>query len=376
MTTAGLEERAIGRAERAIAPLNLYFVATIALSLASALWFIYLSMPMAGWVAADFKVFWTAGRIEQRLAYDFAAVSAAIPGETGLRPFLSPPTLLLALKPLLGMPLWPAFALWTILGLASFCRVSARAAGPASILLLLSAPAFHWAAIAGQVTLLVGALLYSGVLCLSRRPIAAGLLFAAAALLKPQAALLVPLALIAGGHYRALFAALAAGSLGGLLSLTVHGPEMWIGWLRAIGAFGELIRSNGFIGKGITPSALAYGSQLQGVGGAALVAGGALLGLSCCWLVFRRSDDPALRGGALVCGALLCTPYAMSYEAASLLPAAAALLTKPGRRFAAVLTAGLVACFPFSSLSVAFFGLGLIAAALAPREAAAHPAKL
>jgi hypothetical protein len=145
--------------------------------------------------------------------------------------------------------------------------------------------------------------------------------------------------------------------------LILQGPELWIGWLRAVQAFGDLIHSNGFIGKGITPSAFAYRVQAQGTAQTVVVAAGASLGLVCCWLVFKRSGDAALRGGALVCGALLCTPYAMSYEAASLLPAAAALLNKPNRGLAAALTAGLVACFPYSPLSVAFFGAGLVAVA-------------
>jgi hypothetical protein len=353
--------RAMRPVRLAIAPRDSFLLVTLALALGSSISFIYLAMPMPASVAADFKVFWTAGQLEQPLVYDFAAVTAAIPGEAGLRPFLSPPTFLLAMTPLAAMPLWPAFLLWTLIGLSIFCVQGVRVAGKASILILFTAPAFHWALLAGQVTLVVGGLIYLGVACLSRRPIAAGLIFACAALLKPQAALLIPIALIAGSHYRALGAAIAAGSLGGLISIALQGPGMWLGWLGAIEAFAELIEASGFISKSITPASLAHSSNAQGLAETAIIAAGALLGLICCWLVFRKSDDAALRAGAVVCGALLCTPYAMGYEAAPLLPAAAALLTRRNTGSATLLTAALVAFYPFSSLSIAFFAVGLIA---------------
>jgi hypothetical protein len=149
--------------------------------------------------------------------------------------------------------------------------------------------------------------------------------------------------------------------LAGLASLALQGANLWFEWFRAISAFAELIRANGFIGKGITPSALAYGLQAQDLAETAIVAGGAMLGLTCCWYVFTRTKDPALRGGALVCSSLLCTPYALTYEAASLLPAAAALLTGRHTGVATLMTAALVVCFPFSPLTVMFFAIGMIA---------------
>jgi hypothetical protein len=347
--------------QRMPAPRIVILILTIGLAITSAALLIYVTMPMPASIAADFKVFWTAGQLEQPLVYDFAAVTAAIPGETGLRPYLSPPTLLLAMSPLAAMPLWPAFVLWSVAGLAFFCAASSRVAGKASVPILLAAPAFHWAFIAGQVTLLVGGLIYFGLACLKRRPIAAGLLFACAALLKPQAALLIPVALIAGGHSRALGAAIAAGAVGGLVSIALQGPPLWLGWLGAMAAFSELIQASGFISKSITPAGSVHWWNIQGAAETAIIASGALLGLFCCWFVFRKSDDAALRGGAVICGALLCTPYAMGYEAMPLLPAAAALLTRRSTGGAALIAASLIVFFPFSSLSIVFFALGLIA---------------
>jgi hypothetical protein len=344
---------------------RLLFVATLGLSAAIVTWFIYLSVPVSAWVAGDFRVFWAAARLPESAAYDQAALTAALMplGETGLRAFVSPPTLLLAIEPLARMPLWPAYALWTAIGLALFVAAGERSAGRLSLLVLPVAPAIHWAVLAGQVTLIVGSLLYGGLVLLARRPVAAGILFACAALLKPQAALLVPVALIAGRHWRSLFAALAAGAAGGIVSLLIQSPTLWFSWLAAVRDFDALIRSNGFIANGITPAAFTHGTSIEGAAALAVVAGGALLGIACCWHVFRRSDDPALRGGAVVCGSLLCTPYALPYEAAALLPAAALLLTRPNVPRATLPAAALAICFPFSPLTVAIFAGGLIWAA-------------
>jgi hypothetical protein len=342
-------------------PKHLLFAATLGIAAAVTLWFIYLFVPLPNWLAADFKVFWIAGRLSDPLVYDPSAVTAALRTmiETDLRPFISPPTFLLAIEPFARMPLWPAFVLWTSIGLGLFFAASYRAAGKASLLAILAAPAFHWAAMVGQVTLIVGGFTYYGALLLSRRPVAAGLLFACAALLKPQAALMVPVALVAGGHFRALAAAAVGGGVAAGLSILLQGPDLWAAWLNAIGEFMQLIRANGFIANGITPAALAHSEGTRGAAEATIVAAGALLGLGCCWQAFRRSDDPALRGGALVCGSLLCTPYALPYEAASLVPAAAALLTMPKARWASLPAAAAI-CFPFSPLTVGFLALALL----------------
>ena len=344
---------------------RLLFVATLGLAAAIVTWFIYLSVPVAAWLGGDFRVFWAAARLPESAAYDQAALTAALMplGETGIRAFVSPPTLLLAIEPFARMPLWLAYILWTALGLALFVAAGERSSGRLSLLVLPVAPAFHWAVIAGQVTLIVGGLLYGGLALLARRPVAAGMLFACAALLKPQAALLVPLALIAGRHWRALFAALAAGVAGGIVSMLLQGPAIWFSWLAAVRSFDALIRSNGFIANGITPAAFAHATGIHGPAATAVVAGGALLGVACCWHVVRRSDDPALRGGAIVCGSLLCTPYALPYEAAALLPAAALLLTRPHVARASLPAAALAICFPFSPLTIAIFAAGLIWAA-------------
>jgi hypothetical protein len=348
---------------------RLCLAVTLGLAAAVTGFFLYVSMPIGEWLTADFRVFWLAAQLPVDIIYDPDAVTKALAqhGETGHRPYANPPSFLFAAWPFAQLPLLPGYFLWLAVSLALFIGAAGRIAGKAAWLVLVAAPAFHWAVIGGQVTLLMGGLTLGGVLLMGRRPVLAGSLFAVAALLKPQGVLLVPLALVAAGNWRALIATFAWGAGMGLLSLLVQGPELWLTWIRAIGEFDVFIRATGYIGNGITPAALAHSFGAEGAAGMLIVGAGAMLGIACCWAGFRRSDDPAIRGGAVICGSLLCTPYALPYEAVSLLPAAAALLNAPGTRRAALPAAALVVIFPFSPVAVILFALGLLWVAASAR---------
>lgn len=350
-----------GRRQR-LDPQLALLAATLGLALAAAIFFVDLSMPIERRLAADFKIFWAADRLADQLVYDFQAVTAAYPGPTDFRPFVHPPSFLLAFSPFAHMPLWLGYSIWTVLSLALFCSVSRYAGGARILPLLLAAPALHWAVLVGQITLVVGGLLYLAMLLMERRPLIAGVILACAALLKPQAALLLPVALLASGNVRTLLSAFAAGAFAGVLCLLVQGVQLWIEWTHAIGEFTALIRGNGFIGNCISPAGFAYSIGAKGYAEWAIIAVGAALGVALCWHVCRNASDPVLRAGALISGSILCTPYALPYEAASLLPAAAALLLRGKQSPATLLTAALTIVFPFSPISIAAFAAGLAVA--------------
>ena len=64
--------------------------------------------------------------------------------------------------------------------------------------LVFAMPQVVLAIVLGQTTLWIGALLIWGVWLLRERPLLAGLLFGIAAAVKPQFAILIPVALLAG----------------------------------------------------------------------------------------------------------------------------------------------------------------------------------
>lgn len=307
---------------------------------------------------ADFRVFWTAARAPAGDVYNVEALTAAQhlpPEEAKPRPFISPPSLLLLLAPFGALGFWPAFALWTAASVIALGLAARRVLDPPALLLLALAPATHFALGPGQVTLLVGAAVLAAMIWLPTRPVLAGALLAAAALIKPQAVMLVPIALAASGNWRALASAVAVGAAGGLACLAVQGPQLWRQWLDALAGFPELLGRLGYLDRSLSPYSIALDFGLTGTAATLVIIAGILLGAATCLYVFRATDNPALRAGALGCGYLLCTPYAMVYEAALLVPAAAFLLSSREANPAMRGGAWLALCLPFIAPALPLF---------------------
>jgi hypothetical protein len=321
---------------------------------------------LPGGIGADFKVFWTAARVPARDVYSVEALTAVqnLPVEEAKpRPFISPPSLLVLLAPFGALGFWPAFALWTSLALAAQFLAARRILDPPALLLLALAPATHFALGPGQVTLFVGAAVLAAMTMLPRRPSMAGVLLAAAALIKPQAVMLVPIALAAGGNWRALASCAITGAAAGLACLAMQGPQLWRDWLAALAGFPDLLRDLGYLGRSLSPYATALDFGLTGSAVTVVVVAGIALGMVTCWRVFRATDNPALRAGALGCSYLLCTPYAMVYEAAMIVPAAAYLLASRDASPMVRGSAWLAICLPFLAAALPFFAVALMIAA-------------
>jgi hypothetical protein len=213
-------------------------------------------------------------------------------------------------------------------------------------------PGAVWAAISGQITFLIGALAIGGVTLLKRKPVLAGALLGVAAAVKPTVLIMAPVALVAGGHWKALFAACAAGLAVILASAAIFGVAPWFAWIAVAPSYLAHITHNPrFFTSIVTPDGLAV--QL-GVDGLALTlwrTAFALLGLALVIAVFGRSHDLALRLTALFGASLLASPYAMNYETTLLAPGAVLALLAPSSRrtpwfAAAAFVALAVAGFP------------------------------
>src|SRR5487761_917916 len=94
------------------------------------------------------------------------------------------------------------------------------------LLLALAYPAVLINAGHGQNGFLTAALLGGALLVLDRRPLVAGVLIGLL-VYKPQFGLMIPLALIAGGHWRAFAAAAATVAALTLVTTLAFGPEVW-----------------------------------------------------------------------------------------------------------------------------------------------------
>lgn len=278
----------------------------------------------------DISTFWAAGQIDPAKVYDFDAITRAQQPIVGplvfARPYLNPPTYLPVWRVLGRLPIGWALALWATLTTALFLVACVGVARPWAVVLVALSPVVWSTAAGGQVALLVGACIIGGVVLLPIRPLLAGALFAIAALVKPPAVTLVPLALIACRQWRALAACLVTGVAAGLASVTYEGVDLWLRWFGALREFTRFLGASTVIEKGVSPGTIVRLLHLSGPAAAALQLACGALGVFLVWRTFRRTEEPLVRLAALTTGCLLVTPYAMTQEMAPMLPFAASAL--------------------------------------------------
>ncbi len=193
--------------------------------------------------ASDFVSFYAAGKLAlagtPALAYDqavhFAVEQQFSPPGAPYQFFFYPPVFMLLFAPIAALPYTLAFYLFEAATLAAFLLVIRRIlAEPNWVFLpvVLAFPAIFWTLGLGQNAFLTAALFGGFTLTLRQRPgLAGGLL--GLLCYKPHFGLLAPIALAAGGHWRAFLA--AAATVAGLIALStaLFGVETWRAYLTA-----------------------------------------------------------------------------------------------------------------------------------------------
>ncbi|MEL6860623.1 MAG: glycosyltransferase family 87 protein [Pseudomonadota bacterium] len=307
-----------------------------------------------GIIGADFLAFYTAsdmtlqGRALE--AYDFAAFDAALQtrapsDELGLM-WQYPPLMYLIIAPLALLPYKLSFWVWMALTAIVFAWANVRLIREAhsdeavcgrAFLLILAAPMSVGVLINGQISLLTAALLMLAAYRPRRYWLVAGL---AAGLLtvKPQLGLLLPLAFLVVGAWRAFgIAAITTVFLHGV-SLAVFGPESFELFLSAVSRLQADVAGSGLLTPPVNmttvfgqlrhwglPSELAMLAQY-------LTAISILMFVTWVWFHLRDDRDQRLYLAALLsAGAILVTPYAYAYEMAALAPAAIWIALRPNR---------------------------------------------
>jgi hypothetical protein len=275
-------------------------------------------------LGTDFSNVWTAGQMaldgRAPAAWDWAAhyqVQQAVHADPRVPfygwhyppPFLLLAALLAALPYLAALFLWQAASLW---GAVKVCR--ALLPGRTAFLATLGAPVVLVCLTHGHNGFLTAALLGGGLLLLDRRPLLAGLLFGCL-IYKPQLALVVPLLLLAGGHWRAIAGACASAALLVGATLAVWGWPVWQAFLDSLPLTREIVIEQGETGWHKIQSPFALARMWGGpVPLAYAVQGAATLAAMAAVLWLSRAARPHLRGAAVCAAALLATPYVLDYD--------------------------------------------------------------
>jgi alpha-1,2-mannosyltransferase len=138
-----------------------------------------------------------------------------------------PPIALLLVYPLAFLPYLWSLASWLAVGIACYITVLWRILPqPLTLVVGLAFPAVLLTIEHGQNALLSTSFLGWALLLLIRRPITAGVLLGFLSF-KPQLGVLLPIALVAGGHWKTILAAMLTGA--GLVATTValFGGGIW-----------------------------------------------------------------------------------------------------------------------------------------------------
>lgn len=349
--------------------------------------------PHDGAGLVDFAEFWGAGRLVLRGAaadaYHWPRLRAEIargldaPVSAAL-PFLYPPPMLLFLAPLGRLSYTAAFQAWTAAGLLAYAAAARTISREwTALALAFAAPGVLATLTIGQNGLFTAALLGAGLALIGRRPWLAGALLGMSCV-KPQLAMLLPVALVAGGCWRTAVAAGASAALAAGAAALVLGPATYLAFLGAGAHAGADLAGAGAVGWGKVQTV--YGLA-RGLGATAASAGrlqgsaslAAAVGVGALW----RARAPApLKAAGLLAAIPLATPYAFLYDAALLGPGVAFVYADLRGRgavrrsepvalaAAALLPAGYLvvgtAWLPFACLALA----AAVALRLRPREAA------
>jgi alpha-1,2-mannosyltransferase len=241
------------------------------------------------------------------------------------------PPYFLALAALLALvPYALALAVWQFatlpLYLASIRRVL-RDSGLSRREVLVAALAFPAVFVNlthGQNGFLTAGLLAGALLWLETRPWLAGMLFALLAY-KPQFGLVIPIALIAGRYWRALLAGGTSLVALTLLSIAAFGLQTWRAFQQSLGFTRSIVLQDGNIGWEKIQSVFSAVRMLGGTVAEAYVLQGivTVLILSAIAWLWRSQADARLKDAALLCAALLATPYSLDYDMVLLGPAIA-----------------------------------------------------
>lgn len=309
--------------------LSVYVVAALLYLLASP----HLIDPLGKPVGTDFMNVWAAGKMagEGRAAgaYDWnlhAMVErATLPYEkdadVSYFGWHYPPMFMMVAAVLALLPYGFALLAWMAATLPVYIA-AIRAAlpeklrqGRGAVYAALAFPAVFVNLGHGQNGFLSAGLMGFGVMQLEKRPYLAGVLFGLLAY-KPQFGLLVPVALLLGWHWRAIFAAGITVVITAALSFALFGEETWRAFFGSLKLTRSVVLEQGSTGWEKIQSIF---SAVRMLGGSVDLAYAAQALFACfaagavAW-AWKSRADMRLKGAVLALGCLLATPYSLDYD--------------------------------------------------------------
>lgn len=185
----------------------------------------------------DYIPFWSAGKLasdgQAALVYDRIAVleveKSVIHSLTqeNYLPWLNPPTFLIVMQGLAYFRFSISFLIWSLSTVALFLGLAWKLfPNRYAFLAVFFIPSFIFTLQVGQSSFLISFLIVSGLLLSDRNPIPAGILIGLLAI-KPQFAVLIPVALVASRNWRTFVSAAITVCIFISISIAFYGVSLW-----------------------------------------------------------------------------------------------------------------------------------------------------
>jgi arabinofuranan 3-O-arabinosyltransferase len=227
-----------------------------------------------------------------------------------------PPVLPVLTAPLAVLGYVAALFVWLLAGWLCFFLALRTVRPERGVLLLaLATPAVFISAVGGQNGTWTAAFLGGGLSLLERRPVIAGVLLGLL-IQKPQLGLLLPVALLAAGHFRALTAAAITAAALVLASVLLFGSEIWTAYFHNAAILREAVLENG-VGVWHRMVSVFVAARRLGVGVPVAYGVQAVIALAVAAavaLAWHRDVPAAAKNALLVVGTFLATPYLQDYD--------------------------------------------------------------
>ena len=276
----------------------------------------------------DFLSFWAAGRMIVDGAgaqiYDIEAHRAVeqTVAAVGILPFPYPPAFALLLAPFGALPFGFGFTAWVALtGL--FYAIAARAWMPDR--LALAQPSVLVNGFIGQNAFLTSGLFLAGLHLLKTRPLAAGAVLGLL-VVKPQLAIMLPVAMFAGRHWHAIAGGALSASAMLLIGLMALGVESYAAFFQILGTYTGFVSTSRWNWHEIASvyALFRYAGLASGIALSIHIAVAAIAAVMV-WQWWRQ-DRPG-KEAVLAAATLLAPPYLLTYDGVLLgLPVAWLLL--------------------------------------------------
>ncbi|MGC2412384.1 MAG: glycosyltransferase family 87 protein [Stellaceae bacterium] len=303
----------------------------------------------AGEPAQDWMVFYTAARAyfdgNLALIFDGEALTAALNQRFAgwlalpihLHPWVYPPSFLLLFAPFGMLPPFLSLVVFLASGFIALLAAVSLYAGrgqPRWIVAfsLVLCPAVPFNVMTGQNAFFTSALLVGGFGLLTRYPVLGGGLLGILTF-KPQLWLMVPIALVAARHWRALAGAGVSALAVALFSLALFGPEIWRVWFGLMtggdAAYRAWVTSGRLNGISVFACVAWLGAPLA----IANLAQWAAIAISAAFVyrAYRRPHPGTLALAILLAATMLAAPHVSTSDAVLLALATSLFVTASGQ---------------------------------------------